>query len=195
MVLAAALLLFSDGGWEVARTHGTTLVERRPRADGFMELRASTVTDVTPDLVAETFWSRRVRGVSAVKHYLVIKQTDDEKVLYQQLKLPVVKDRDYTVRIKRYADPANGLFQFESACESDAGPPPNAEHVRVSRCHSHLTVERLADGQTRVSYTTWADTAGRIPKWIVNLLAPKAAHEFLDKLLEEARTPVATTAY
>lgn len=196
IVCAVALILAAEvePGWEVAREDKKTIVERRPRSDGFMELRATTTTDVLPQAIAEAFWSRRVRSVSAVKQYLVLKKTETEKLVYQQLKLPVVKDRDYTVRLTRYADVGNGLYQFESVCDSDAGPPPNGDHVRVTRCRSHLTIERLDDGSTRVSYTTWADTAGRLPKWIVNLLAPKAAAEFMEKLIDEARLPVATNA-
>src|SRR5689334_7711666 len=113
MITAAAVALFfaaAEGGWEVARDDGKTLVERRPRPDGFFELRASTVTDVSPRTIADTFWSRRVRGVSALKMYTVLGQSENEKVVYQQLKLPVVKDRDYTLRMKRYVDLEHQLY-------------------------------------------------------------------------------------
>lgn len=183
----------ADGGWELARDDGRNVIERRRQSDGLMELRASTTTDLAPATVATAFWNRRVASVKAIKKYEIISQTDVEKVLYQQVKMPIVKDRDWTVRITRYADPANELYQFFSRCDSSAGPAENDDHVRVMRCHSEVTIEGIEGGRTRVSYITFADPAGKIPHWIVNMLAPKAAAAFLDKLLEESRGFVAAT--
>lgn len=191
MAVAAVLCLLVAADWEVARDDGRNLIERRARPDGFMEIRASTVTDVPTKHVAETFWARRGRSVSAVKKYVVISKTEDTKVIYQQLKLPVVKDRDYTVSVRRYVDDAHGLYQFNSVCASELGPPPNDEHVRVTNCRTEISMERGEDGRTHITYVTFADTAGRLPKWIVNLLAPKAAAEFMDHLVDEAREAMA----
>ena len=181
------LALLAISGWEVVSTDGPKVVERRARGDGFIEVRVSTVTDIRPIHVANAFWARRTPASKAIKKYELIRQDDVEKIVYQQLRLPIVKDRDYTVRIERYTDAAAGLYQFNSKCRSDLGPPPNDEHVRVTDCTAQYSVELGADGRTHVTYTAFANAAGRLPIWIVNALAPKAASEVLDKMLEEAR--------
>lgn len=191
MILLAFILLgASDDGWQVARRTERTIVERRPRTDGLMETRASSITDVPAEAIANQFWFPRTQ-IAAVKKRIVFKHDDKEMIVYHQMRVPVAKDRDYTVRLTRYADPANGLYQFTSDCASELGPPENTEHVRIKNCHSITTIERQADGTTNVSYVAFADPAGRLPRWIVNMLAPKASADLLEKLIDEAREALA----
>ncbi len=181
------VFLLAISGWEVVRADAHHVVERRERGDGFVEIRVSTITDVPAQQVATAFWMRRTPASKAIKKYDLILQDETQKIVYQQLKMPIVKDRDYTVRIERYVDEASGLYQFNSKCRSDLGPPPNDDHVRVVDCTAQYSVERGADGKTHVTYTAFANAAGRLPIWIVNALAPKAAADVLDKMIEEAK--------
>ncbi len=181
------LILLAVSGWEVVSIDGPKVVERRARGDGFLEIRVSTVTEVPALQVANAFWLRRTPASKAIKKYDLILQDETQKIIYQQLKMPIVKDRDYTVRVERYVDEASGLYQFNSKCRSDLGPPPNDDHVRVVDCAAQYSVERATDGKTHVTYTAFANAGGRLPIWIVNALAPKAAADVLDKMIEEAK--------
>jgi hypothetical protein len=185
------LFIVADG-WVVIQNDGRHLIEQRLRPDGLMEMRGSTHTDVTAAAIAHAFWYPKGKLLPQVKQRLVLKHEDKEKVIYIQLRVPVVKDRDYTLHIDRFADPQNGLYQFSNHCVTDVGPPENAEHVRVKDCKSVTTIETQADGRTLVSYEGYANPGGALPKWIVNMLAPRAAAEILDRLIAEGRELQAT---
>lgn len=171
--------------WEIVLDNGTTRVEKRLLPSGLLEMKATTSTDLAPQIVADAFWFRQ--AVKGVRKYVLIKRTDREKIIYVQLKLPVIKDRDYTVRMSRYEDAKNGLFQFDTACDSTAGPEVNPDFIRVTFCIGHLTVERDEDGRTLVTNVSAADPAGAVPSWMVNLLAPKAAGNFIEELVAESK--------
>ena len=192
-MLVIALLLCA-GDWVVILDDGHSIVERRLRADGLMEIRGTTTTDVPAAALAEAFWSPKRKPVEQVKKRVELKKDDKEKIVYQQLRLPVVQDRDYVVRIERLADPPNDLFQFTSICESSLGPPPNKEHVRVTDCLSTTTMEGQGAGKTTLSYQGYANPAGSLPKWIINMLAPRAASEVLRRLIAEGRDVAAASA-
>lgn len=190
-MLALILLIGSDGGWELVQS-GKATVEKRAHGDGFYEVRVSMPTDVAGAAIADAYWNERTNTLQTQKKYVVLSRTADEKVAYLQLHLPIVKDRDYSIRISRYADTARGLFQFSGNCITDTGPPPNDDHVRVTRCTAQLTIEPAEDGRTMVTYVAFADPGGRLPKWIVNAVAAKAVIEVVEKLIELGRE-VATT--
>lgn len=183
-----------DSRWEVIRTAPLTTVERRSHAEGFYEIRVSTLTDVRGEWIADAYWNERDKSLSTLKKYQVLSRTADEKVSYLQVHLPIVKDRDYTIRIVRDANHELGLYQFTGHCVGDVGPPPNTEHVRVAQCMAQLTIEPAADGRTHVTYVAYANPAGQLPKWLVNTVAPKAAAEVVDKLIELARSQAAMSA-
>jgi hypothetical protein len=164
-----------------------TTVEQRPSNGGFFEVRATAETDLAPEHLADAFWNVRGKTIDAVKKRVVLKHDDKEHLVYQQLAMPIVKDRDYTIRIERYADPANELYQFTSRCDSAAGPDENAAHVRVRDCRGLLTIERLPTGRTLITYVAFANPAGSVPPFIVNMFAPNATKDVVDGLLAEAR--------
>ncbi len=188
MLLTFFMLLSADDGWQVARKTARTLVERRPHLGGLMETRATSETDVPAEKIAEVFWHPPPKQrLEAVKKRVLIMQDDTQKVVYFQLRLPVVKDRDYTVRVKRFVEAEQGRFRFESRCESTAGPAETPDHVRVYDCHAMTVIERRPNGRTFVSYVAFANPAGRLPHWIVNMLAPKTAADVLERLIDDAR--------
>jgi hypothetical protein len=186
-VMLPLLLILSASDWVIVLDDGNSRVERRLRQDGLMEIRGTTTTDVPAEALAEAFWSPKRKPAEQVKLRVELRKDDKEKVVYQQLRLPIVKDRDYVLRIERHADPENHLFQFKTRCESSLGPPPNDEHVRVTDCFSVTTMEGQPSGTTLLSYEGHADPAGSLPKWIVNMLAPRTAADVLKRLITEAR--------
>ncbi|MCC6808390.1 MAG: hypothetical protein IT381_13280 [Deltaproteobacteria bacterium] len=177
----------AGGQWELVHPGPDAIVEKRANGDGFYEIRVTKVSDVSAAAIADAYWNERETTLKTQKKYVVLSRTADEKVAYLQLHLPIVKDRDYTIRIARYFDAVSGLFQFSGRCVSDTGPPPNDDHVRVTACTAQLTLEPAGDGRTVVTYVAFANPEGRIPKWVVNAVAAKAVIEVVDKLIELGR--------
>jgi hypothetical protein len=177
----------AGGAWELVQAGPPATVEKRAHGDGFYEVRVSTQTEVAGEWIADAYWNERTSSLKTQKKYEVLSRTASEKVAYTQLHLPVVKDRDYSIRITRYVDPAAGLFQFTGRCISDMGPPPNEAHIRVNHCSAQLTIEPGADGRTIITYVAFANPEGALPKWIVNAVAAKAVIEVVEKLIEQGR--------
>jgi hypothetical protein len=185
--LALLLAASTPMAWELVRAGPGPTVEKRAHGDGLYEVRVSTVTDVPAEQIADAYWNERESSLETQKKYVVLARSSAEKLVYTQLRLPIVKDRDYAIRIKRYVDAASGLFQFTGACITDAGPPPDEHHVRVTQCTAQLTIEPAGDGRTVVTYVAFANPAGHLPKWIVNAVAARAVIEVVDKLIERGR--------
>ena len=148
MLHFALLLITSDGSWELVRAGPPATVEKRAHGDGIHEVRVSMYTDVPGEWIADAYWNERTSSLKTQKKYVVLSKTANEKVAYLQLHLPLVKDRDYSIRIARYVDPSAGLFQFNGRCISDMGPPPNDDYIRVNQCAAQLTIEPAGDGDS-----------------------------------------------
>src|SRR5437763_836384 len=112
MTRFAALLLFvtlaptpaqaEEPFQEYARKNGIVF-ERRP-VDGsrYQQYRASTLLSYAPQVVFDGIWAAVTGAVPAtIKKRVVVSQTDREIVVYDQIKTPVVSDRDVTIRIVR----------------------------------------------------------------------------------------------
>src|SRR4051812_38512076 len=114
-----ALLLFASGAsaWEPVSDKKSVLIERRAEKKGFYEVRATTTAPVTPEQFAATMWNYEAyeKFVPHLKKLRVLQSGGDEKLIYEQIKMPLISDRDYTLHIERHCG-ANGCeTRFETA--------------------------------------------------------------------------------
>ena len=95
----------------------------------------------------------------------VLERRPGEEVVYQHLKLPVIKDRDFTLRVHWNEGAPRGI-QF--AIDGSKGPPPTGKLVRMSTLDGSWVLEPLRDGAaTRAIYHVRIDFAGSVPRWMV----------------------------
>jgi hypothetical protein len=107
-------------------------------------------------------------------HPKIIKHLSESKILakqpgemhvYQHLKLPVIKDRDYTLRVAWTEGSARGL---SFAVDNAPGPAPSKQAVRMSMLEGRWELEPINGGQaTRAVYHVKLDFAGSVPRWMV----------------------------
>jgi hypothetical protein len=100
----------------------------------------------------------------------VLKQVGDCTIAYQRLELPMVSDRDYTLR-SEYSETAarDGLIyhiRWEPA--NDLGPAEKPGVQRVKVCEGEWLIEPDGQGSTRATYLIYTDGGGVIPAFIAN---------------------------
>jgi hypothetical protein len=95
----------------------------------------------------------------------VLMRRAGEQLVYQHLKLPVIKDRDFTLRVSWIEGTQRGLaFSIDGA----HGPAPTKKAVRLTMLNGRWDLEPIRDGNaTRAVYHVQIDFAGSVPRWMV----------------------------
>jgi hypothetical protein len=107
-------------------------------------------------------------ATSVIKHLReskIVARQPNTLYVYQHLKLPVISDRDYTLKVSFDASAARG---FSFAVDNAAGPPPRKGMVRLSMLEGRWELTPLDGGRaTRAVYHVKLDFAGAVPRWMV----------------------------
>ena len=100
----------------------------------------------------------------------VLKRIGDCTIAYQRLALPLVSDRDYTLRSEKSKTPGpNGpIYRIQWVPANDLGPPEKPGVERVNVCEGGWLIEPDGAGTTRATYTIYTDSGGAIPAVIAN---------------------------
>ena len=194
----AALLLVAGGllvasaafalDWEKVSDKDGELVERRA-VPGLRvsAIRVTARSPLAPGAVFETIWKQQehLEFVPFLKQLRILSDTGDERVAYEQLALPFVRDRDYTVRLRKRVDPAVDRYEILIESANDAGPPPDRGYVRVTNIRGSWTVEAGPDGKgSIVRYELQSDPGGIIPAWLVDRTQRHAAADLVRAMLK-----------
>ncbi len=181
MLVGGTSNAFADAGWEKISDKDGVSIERRPHnGSPYDELRASTTSPIAPKKFFATVWNYRQfpSFVPYLKTLKVIDEDGDKSHVYQQIGMPLVADRDYTLELKKRIDSETQVYQMLFQSADALGPPPHAPFVRASHIEGSWTLEPSDDGKgTRVTYFLYSEPGGKIPSWIVNLAqrdAPRA---------------------
>ncbi len=161
----------ADGGWTfVDDKNGVTVEKRAVAGSSWSEMRAVATTALPPERIYEAIrCAQRLddpRSRRYVKSYRVVRENAHERLIYEQVKSPLVSDRDYTVLIQWSADLARRVFDVRFHLENDAGPPPAKGFVRVPDIHGYWRIEATPGGGSRIEYVVFSDPGGSIPSWI-----------------------------
>jgi hypothetical protein len=89
----------------------------------------------------------------------------DSLLVYQRLRLPIVSDRDFTLRVRWGAEAQVLWIVYEGL--RVGGPPPVDGVVRVSVHSGSWQLKPIGNGKTTFArYQTRIDLAGWMPKWL-----------------------------
>ena len=95
----------------------------------------------------------------------VLARRDGEQLVYQHLKLPVIADRDFTLRVSWDQSEPRGL---RFAIHNEQGPPATKRAVRMTLLEGRWDLQPIRDGRaTRAAYHVRIDFAGSVPRWMV----------------------------
>ena len=92
--------------------------------------------------------------------------------------MPIVRDRDYTVRLQRRMEPTSQRYEVAFATANEAGPPPDKHHIRVPTIRGRWLIEPGPDGKgSRVRYEVFSDPGGVLPSWLLNRVQSECGGE------------------
>jgi hypothetical protein len=174
------MLLFSfahaDEGWvDLGSKNGVAYEKRAVSGSKFLEYRATMIVAVSPATALWTIWRAVTEQPPASNHRRVIKKSEDEVVVYDQIDTPVVSNRDVTLRITKVVRPDFFEVRFES---NDAlGPPPDHKRVRLPKVRGAWIIIP-ASGGARLTYNCYSEPGGSIPAFMVR--GPQRDHVTID---------------
>jgi hypothetical protein len=183
VILADIVSTLTSAGYLPIGGHDGVSVYQRPNA-ALIDLAAVGEFDAPPAEVQAALldYDAAARISARIAESRVVGRRDGELLVYQHLKLPVISDRDYTLRVSFVEGTARGLrFRIDGG----AGPGPVANRVRMSILNGRWDLEPLAGGRrTRAVYHVQLDFAGDVPRWMVR---SGAARDLPDLYLGVAR--------
>jgi hypothetical protein len=164
LVLAAGLA-HADEEWAHVKEQNGVLYERRSVAGSkFYEYRATLTVSLPPARALDLIWSElSAPPPPHVTHREFLRKTDNDIVIHDDIKTPVVSDRELTLRLERYSQPTLGM-RFET--RNDLGPPPNPKRVQLPIVRGGWRIEPAGAG-SRLVYTCYSEPGGSVPAWMV----------------------------
>lgn len=151
-------------GWRTyAIKEGITLQRRPVPGSSYYEHRAAVDLPVAPAAAADDVW-RALRGgdMAMLKHRDVLAESPNELLIYDQIRTPVVSDRDYVIKVTRTYDAALDRTAFRCMSVANAGPPVAAGHVRIPIIRAGWLIEPSAGAGTRLTYYAYSEPGGLI---------------------------------
>jgi ribosome-associated toxin RatA of RatAB toxin-antitoxin module len=185
-----AIAYGGDAGWERIADRDGIVVERRLNEPPPMrEIRALAHSPLPPAAIMATLWKHEeyTQFIPYLRRLDVLQDDGDSKLIYEQIKVPVVKDRDVTVRVTRTFFPETGTYELNSIAVPDQGPAESRNFVRVRTSVGHWQLTPAADGGTAVLYSNRTDAGGLVPEWIANAAQTTATTQFMRAILDRAR--------
>ena len=158
----------APSGWSTYATkNGITLERRKPEGSRFYEHRAVVdLPKVDPARAEAVIWQALESGdMDSLKHREILHESPDELVIYDQIRTPVVSDRDYTIVVRRRRAGARVWFACETA--NERGPGPRQGYVRIAAIAAGWYVEPDGKGGTRLGYFAYSEPGGSVPAWLV----------------------------
>jgi hypothetical protein len=188
LLLVAAPVAADDGWKRVDEEHGIVVDARDVPGSSLHEVRASIHSEFAPATIAAVVWryEEHDRFVPRLAHAEVVRDVGpDERIVYEQLALPLLKDRDVVLRARRETA-ADGTIDIRTTAIDGDGPPVTSRFVRVQTSIGHWHLAPAAGG-TDLVYDIRTDVGGAVPAWIVNRAQREAVPDLVKAMLDRAR--------
>lgn len=110
--------------------------------------------------------------------------------VYQRLDPPLVRNRDYTLKMVSLVRPEDGYYQRTFHTANDRGPPPSPDLVRLAICDGGWQLQAVAQNATHVTYWIHTDPAISAPPWFTNKANRDAITQFLKAVRQRSTAPL-----
>jgi len=143
---------------------GATFEQRDVAGSSYHEFRASIELAVDADAAAAFIWTVATDPASTkTVHKKVVRSAADEVVIYQQMFLPAVSDRDVTLRLWKLPTSADGTREVRWESANDQGPGPEKRFVRMTAVRGTWTVKPTVGGKVQIVFVTFSEPGGSVP--------------------------------
>jgi hypothetical protein len=190
LVTFFATVAAADARWKPDGTSDGMGIEKRDvNGSSFDEFRITTTSTLPLGALCDAIYAKGLDGRSNVrfKRREVIRQTDTERWVYEQIAVPWVSDRDYVMHTRLVQQPApDGRCEVSFQTEDDPGHPPVHGFVRIPVIRGRWSVAPMADGRLSVSYQVFSDPGGGIPAFMASGGQRGAAIDFVKNVLARA---------
>ncbi len=195
-LLAVALPLFAADAGKLKHVGGKHGVEvYRNMASPAIDLLAEGDIDAPPSVVRDVVldYANASRVTDNVAESRVLAKNDHEIIAYQRLKLPIIANRDFTLRATWGTRGPTLLTHF--AVDNSRGPAARDGVVRLSLLQGGWELMPIHDGTaTHARYRVQLDLAGSIPRWMVSGGAAKNLPKVFEGVRRLARERVPGTS-
>ncbi len=184
----------SGSGWaEEQNAKGLVIHSRTREGSSIKEFKGMAMIDAPPSAVfavlsdTEAFPS----FMPYTSECRVLKRDKDSVVAYQRLELPLISDRDYTLRSEhaRWQGPDGLIYRIRWEPANNLGPAPTPGVMRVGVCEGGWLLEPQGPKATRATYTIYTDSGGAVPPMIANSGGKVAIRKIFDAIRKQVREP------
>jgi hypothetical protein len=149
----------------------------------YQELRISTVSKRDLKSLCDAVFSKgNEKPESRFKKREVLRETSTDRWTYEQVSVPIVRDRDYVMHVKLDQPPSEGRCQVSFQTEDDPHRPPVRGVVRIPSVRGRWSLAQ-AGGVVDVSYEVYSDPGGHLPAFLVRGGQRDAAVDFMKTIL------------
>ena len=180
--------------WKKVASGGGVVISSRLRAGSALEeFRAVGVVEAAPGRVFAV-----VDDTEAYPSFMpytsecrILQRSAHGTVTYQRLDLPLVSDRDYTLRCEnaRAEGPAGASYRVHWEEANELGPAPKPGVQRVELCEGGWIIEPAGANKSRLTYTVYSDSGGHIPAWIADTGSKTAIRKIFAAIRKQVREP------
>lgn len=173
--------------WTSFDKGATTLEGREVKGTQFSEYRVSTDTrEVTLDALclAVFEWGTKEADSPGLIASKVLRDGDDERVVYNQIEQPFVSNRDYAMTVVRKRDEKGCGIRFKAT--NELAPTKGEGTVRMDRLWGSWNFTPVDGGAVRIVYTLFADPGGSVPAFVVHGSQRSAAKSSVKKAIAKA---------
>jgi len=171
---------------QMAQEHGVT-VYKNDRMSG-IALTAEGDLPESPDKVRRvlTDYASHPKWNKHLKESRVLSHGDDWLLVYQRLKLPMLDDRDFTLKVRWGRKDTAEWLEFRA--DNADGPRPRDGVVRINT-HEGLWELTPIDGgrRTHARYFFHLDLAGSLPGWMARGKAGKDVPHLFDQIRDQLK--------
>ena len=186
-VLAAPLSLLADTSWRQDRKVDSLNVEYR-EVDGspFHEYRITTESALPLDKLCNAVWGKNAKVAGDFKKRVIIKETDSERWTYEQVGVPLVKDRDCLMHVTLVKPAETGRCEVKFETTTNPAYPPDPGYVRVPAVRGYWTLNPVREGYVAVTYVVYSEPGGAVPALFARGGQRDAAIGFMKTILARA---------
>jgi len=163
---------------------GITVSRREGRSKGFFINRIESGSPHPPAALAQGLWKVFENAYPPVFERKFISRSENEIVFHDKVKTPVVSDRDYTLRARRFVDGDAYRIVFETAPGS--GPPPLEGYVRMPMVRGGWRIVSDGAGGSLVRYEVYTEPGGLVPALLVRDPLTEDAVGYVRRCLKDA---------
>ncbi|CAN5784638.1 hypothetical protein BH20VER1_BH20VER1_05360 [soil metagenome] len=181
-------------GWSQESAGKDVVIHSRTRpGSSLREFRAIGVIEAAPGAVFAVIDDSESypRFMPYTSETRVLKREKDTVLAYQRLELPLVSDRDYTLRSRhqRWLSPEGPIYWIRWQPANDQGPPQKPGVLRVNVCEGGWLLEPHESGATRAIYTIYTDSGGALPAVLANNGSRIAIRKVFEAIRKQVKNP------